>query len=66
MAEAAPSLPPLQLTLPSLLVATVSSVGSVMVTVLVAVHPLASVVVTVYVPALNPLIAAVVAVVDHR
>ena len=59
-AAADPSLPPLQLTLEVVKVAE-TAFGSVIVTSSVSVHPLASVVVTVYVPAVNPLAVATTA-----
>jgi hypothetical protein len=58
-AVADPSLPPLQLTLVDEVIDTLTEVaGSVMVTVSVSSHPLASVTVTVYVPADKPLTVA--------
>ncbi len=59
-ADAEPLLPPLQLTLFTVVLA-VTAVGWVMVTLVVAVHELASVAVTVYVPAVNPEVVAPVA-----
>ena len=59
-AAASPSFPPLQLTLEVLKVAE-TAFGSVMVTSSVSVHAFASVVVTVYVPAVNPVAVATVA-----
>ena len=61
VAVAAPSFPPLQLTLSSRDAVATRTVGSVIVMVVVSVHPLASVTVTVYVSALTPVIEAVVA-----
>ena len=52
--------PPLQDTFVCAAVAVMIVVGCVIVKVLVAVHPLASVTVTVYVPALNPVAVAAV------
>ena len=60
-AVAPPSFPPLQLTLLSTTVAATSTAGSSTTTVSVAVHPFASVAVTVNVPAVNPVAVAVVA-----
>ena len=53
-AVADPSFPPLQLTLVGVPIETDTAVGSVIVTSSVSVHPFASVIVTVYVPAVSP------------
>ena len=53
-AVAAPSLAPLQLVFVGVPIAATRAVGSVTVTDSVSVHPLASVTVTVYVPAVKP------------
>ncbi len=60
-AVASPSLPPLQLTLSVYAVAATSTAGSVIVTEAESVQPLASVTVTLYVPAARPVTVAVVA-----
>ena len=52
-AVAEPSLPPLQLTFVGVPMEATTAVGSVIVTDSVSVHPLASVTVTVYVPAVK-------------
>ena len=57
---AVPLDPPLQDTFVCAAVAVLIAVGCVIVKFLVAVHPLASVTVTVYVPALNPVAVAAV------
>jgi len=59
-AVAVPLLPPLQATFVDEGIVTVTIAGCVIVTCAVAVHPLASVAVTVYVPAINPVAVAVV------
>ena len=64
-AVADPSLPPLQLTFVFATVDAANTAGSVMVTLEVAVHELASDTVTVYVPADTPEMLAVVAVLLH-
>ena len=61
LAVAPPSEKPLQLTLLSTTVAATNAAGSVIVGLEVAVHPLLSVTVTVYVPATTPVMLAVVA-----
>ena len=59
-AVACPFSPALQLTLASTIADAVSVAGSLMVTEAVSVHPLSSVMVTVYVPAARPVAVAVV------
>ena len=65
-AVASPSFPPLQLTLLSTEVAATSTAGSVMTTDEESVQPLASVTVTLYVPAPNPVSVADVPPVFHE
>ena len=63
---AVPSLPPKQLTGVEVHEAETDDEGSVTIASQVAVHPFASVTVTVYVPAVNPLIEEVVAALLHK
>ena len=58
LAVASPSDPPLQLTSSSTVVDATTAAGSSIVTLSVSVHPLASVAVTVYVPAASPVMVA--------
>ena len=66
LAVAPPSLNPLQLALLSTTVDATTLAGSVMIVLVLSVHPLASDTVTLYVPATTPVMLAVVAELLHR
>ena len=65
-AVAAPSMPPLQVTLESIAVDACKTVGSVIVTISVSLKPMLSVTVIEYMPATTPLMVDVVSPLLHK